>query len=533
MSDLLLERWGSDIVTGDREAGIPKIIGFHNTVKGIELLRNHVIKNSKIAVHCDVDVDGIGSGYVGKKFLGSQGAINTLFLINKDKIHGIQPAHVKYFNEINNIDLLIILDSSTNEIELIKMLKCDVIVVDHHEIMHNELCGKTEYGYEYVIINNMIGNSNGSEVNDWLRNNNPDTIETITDYVADARFSGAAVLYEIFRLYEEAYKVGPALKNLGLFQWVGVTLFSDAILLASDRNQYYMQQTVHSTYIESSLKIMLTELNKYKVTLDKSFINFTFCPAINKAIRAGFGGEALDIVLNRPQDILKLNIYKETQAKVLELCTNSTAVYKEDYILKDITSTGVSKNYCGVIAARLCGENTKNAVSFIMNDGTAMGSFRGRRSDVNYRGFFESYAKDVFAQGHDGAFGFKVDVPRLTDIMSQLKSIEPEETRLYLTAGNVPQELRGQYHISDMDNFKRLGYLWRLAIANSKLSGSEQLSIIGSSIDVVLVEQRGKLFVYEIMGLRCKAFEPINTKLVNVYIEYSKDIEMYIKNFSI
>lgn len=531
MGDLLLEKWKSDIVTGDRKADKPGLLAFNNIIQAVEMLNKHIRANSRIALHCDVDVDGIGSGYVGKSFLTSQGAINTLFLINKDKVHGIQPNHVKYFNEINNTDLLIVLDSSTNEIDLIKQFHCDILVIDHHEVLQSDLYGKG--AHEYIIVNNMVENSKGSEVNEWLKNNNPETTETMVDYVADERMSGAMVLYELLRVYCEAYRTGSVLTNLMLYQWVGITLLSDSIQLVSDRNQWYMENTVHSPYVESCIKVIMTELNQYKATLDKSFISYTFAPTINKAIRAGAGGEALDIIINRPQDITNLHVYKELQAEAIRLCANSSAIYSDDYILKDITHTGVTKPYCGVIAARLCGENIKNTVAFIMNGEVAHGSFRGRRGGVDYRKFFEDYAEDVFAQGHKGAFGFKVDVVRLKDMMSKLKSIEPEETRLYLTAGSVPDGVQGKYHIADMDNFKRLGYLWRLAVANSKLSGEEQLNIIGSLLDVELVEQRGKLFVYEVMGLRCKAFEPLNTRLVNIYIEYSKDIEMYIKNYNI
>lgn len=530
MKDLLLERWNSSIVTGDIEAKKPSLLGFRNTVQALEILRKHIQQNSRIAVHCDVDLDGVGCGYIVKSMLKSQGAINNLFLINKEKLHGIQQKHVDYFNN-NTIDLLIIVDSSSNELDIIKKFNCDVVVIDHHEIGHEETYIKGEY--EYVIINNMLENKDNEYINEWMRNKNPHTNEIISEYEVDERMSGALVLYELLRVYCEAYRTGNVLENLLLYQWVGVTLFSDSILLCNDRNQWYIENTVHRPYTEGCLSVIMSQLNEYKATLDKSFISYTLAPTINKAIRAGFSGEALDIVLRRPQDITNLNVYKDIQAKALEQAVDKNAVYRHNFIMKDITNMDISKNYCGVIASRLCGDNAKNTVVFKVDDGIARGSFRGKRSAVDYRGLFKSYGDDVFAEGHKAAFGFGVELGKLREIMSNITTIEPKQSKFYLTAGSISDDMRGDYHIEDMTEFKKLGYFWRLAIANSKLSSEEQLDIITSAGEAVLIEERGKLLVYDVLGIKCKAFEPISSKLITIYIEYSTSIEMYVKNLNI
>ena len=536
MKDLLLQRWGSDIVVGDREAPKPSLIGFLNTEKAVEMLRKHIRRNSRIAVHCDVDVDGIGSGYILKKFLRSQGANNTLFLINKDKEHGIQGKHVNYFNNVNNCDLLVILDSSTNEVDIIKQFNNDVLVVDHHEMLHGDTEGVTHDGeHSYVIVNNMIENKNGKESNDWLKRTNPNTSESIGDYEVDRRMSGGLVLYELLRIYCEAYRLGDVLENLMLFQWVGVTLFSDAVQLVPDRNQWYIENTVQSMYVESGLQAMLAELNQYKATLDKSFIVYTLVPIINKAMRAGSGGEALDIVLNRPKDIKQLSDYGKKQDEAVKACIVENEVYRNEFIVKDIGNKGVSRNYCGVIAARLCGSNHKNAAVYIVEDGIANGSFRGRYADVDYRKYFEEYEEGIYAQGHKPAFGFKVRAGLLEEIMGKLHEIEKEvhgDSKPYLTAGRLEDRHKGIHHIDDIDQFKKEGNFWRLAVANAKLSSSEHLNIIVPAGEVVLKDQIGKLLKYEALGLECKAFEPIITKMVEIYVEYSKTIEVYIKNHS-
>lgn len=526
--NIFKDKWASDIVVGDIKAPKPSMLGFRNTIVALEMLHNHVKSRSNIVVHCDVDGDGIGCGYcLYKTFMNLNCINNSLFIINKEKEHGISERHVNYFNN-SGTHLVIILDSSTNEIELIKQLKCDVLVIDHHEVLHDETIGNTANG-KYVIINNMIDNYGGKEITDWLYKNNPNTKEIIEDYIADERMSCGLVLYELLRLYCEAYTKNNLIENLMLYQWVGVTLFTDAILLENDRNQWYIENTVHSLEVESTLQIMLQELNKFRFTVDKNFINFTLGPIINKAIRAGQSGQVLDIVLHRPYDIKQLDPYRVEQEKALENLMGGVQVYNS-YALKDITDSDISKNYCGVIATKLADELTKNTVVYKVIDGIAQGSFRGRYSGVDYRKFFADYRQGIYAQGHKPAFGFKVSADILNDLMTGLNSIEPDRNpQYYLTMGNIPQELKGVYHVNSLDNFKRQGLLFKLAMANSKLSSEESLDIVANILDVRLIEQKGKLYIYDVYGLTCKAFTPLTTQYVKVYVEYSKEIELFVR----
>lgn len=529
MQDLLIERWGSNVVTGDIKPVKPCMIPFKNTVEALKLLRKHIARNSRIVVHCDVDLDGVGCGYILRKFLKSQGAISVQFMINKEKVHGVAQKHVDYFNQ-NKIDLLIIVDSSSNEIETIQKFDCDVLVIDHHEINHNDTYIKNEH--EYVIINNMISNLNCESINEWIKKHNVNTDVILEPYEQEERMSGALVLYELLRVYCETYKTGPVLENMMLYQWVGLTLFSDSVLLANDRNQWYIDKTVHSMEVEPSIQIMMQQINDYKATLDKSFITYTLVPIINKAIRAGASSEALDIILYRPNNIKNLDKYKEAQANALAMAIDKKIKYTSDYAMNDITGKGISKNYCGVIASRICGDNSKNTVVFILQDNIATGSFRGVYSNVDYRRYFESYDESVFAQGHKAAFGFKATVEQLKDILSNLHSIETKDRGVYLSAGNVDEKHLGKYHIDDMLKFKQEALLWRLAIGNSNVSSEEQIEILTGIDSVDFKEQRGSIYIYDVLGLECKAFEPIVTRYVTVYAEFSNQVDIYVRNYN-
>lgn len=566
--NILLKKWKKPYITGDVQPSKPGLCIFNNSVEALKLLNKHIINKSRIGFHTDVDVDGIGSTYIGNKFINSQNIRAAAVIINKDKVHGIQQKHADFFNSNNIVDLMIITDSSTNEIDIIKQFNCDVLVVDHHECLHDDLLGKCNDGiHEYVIVNNTLANSNFLRDLEWLRARNSESFKEVEEYLGESRMSCGLVVYELLRLYLECFGNPRILENLNLFQWVGVTLLTDAINLLNERNQWYMDKTVHSTEVESSLKVMMNNVNRFKATLDKTYINYSFAPIINKAIRAGKSSEALNIVLNFPEKIMALDVYKKLQEdainKVLytnyeqvkqmkesimmqgfdeEYATNKLRAlgyvidyiprkFEGEFIAEDISSRSIHPNYSGVIAGRLAGENDKNTAVFIIDeDGMAKGSFRGRLSDADYRSFFENYADNIYAQGHPPAFGFRCKIEQLNDIMSKIGSIETEtDTREFLSCGIMPESERGVYHIQSFDEFKRAGYLLRLGIGNSTVDSKDIINIKVPARDVLLKEVKGKLYIYNVYGLECKAFKQLSGEYFNLYIEFTNELNMYIK----
>lgn len=527
--DVFEYTWGNKVVTGEEKSQKPSMVVFRNSALALEMLDKHIRKNGNIVIHCDVDVDGIGTGYIIGKFIQSKTGKRPLYIINKDKQHGIQQKHVDYFKNID-IDLMIIVDSSSNELDIIKQFKCDVLVIDHHELNHNELVGNTAEGnHKYVIVNNTIGNDEVNSIKCWISRYNPESREDFEVFPGDDRMSCGLVVYELLRLYCEAIGPRMLLENLKLYQWAGVTLFTDAILLNTPRNQWYIENTVCSMDTEITLYSMLKRLNNFKELLDKTSINFTVAPVINKAIRAGHSGDALRVVVSNPEGIIDLMQYKEAQDEALEIGI-SDYVASDTYVLRDMSTTSVHKNYNGVIASRLCGDLNKNCIVYRITDEIAEGSFRGRMSNVDYRKVFNQYNSESSADGHKAAFGFKCNVKDIDGIMRSLTSIESSMSDKYLlTAGKINEKSPGKFPIYDIEEFKRQGGIWKLGIGNSRVNSDEQILLTVSAEDAVLFEQRGRLYIYTILGLKCKAFEPITKPVVNIYVEYSKQIECYIR----
>ena len=530
MFEAIEEMWPGQIITGQKPAPKPEILNFINSQYAIEILYWALYYHKNIAIHCDVDVDGIGSGKILKQFISYVSESKQEYIINKEKQHGIQEKQVNYINTNGNTDLMVILDSSSNEIELIKKFKCHVLVIDHHIMNHESYIGKTDDGHLFIIVNNTINNQNAEYMNKWLREKNPNTNIVLKDYIANDEMSCGLVLYELLRLYSEAFRLTELLENLKLYQWAAVTLLTDAIPTSNDRNQWYMDKLVFSNDIEPSLSKMISSLNRYAYKPTKSLISYTFAPVVNKAIRAGASKTAMDIVLNFPERVYELRQYEQLQKVAMEIGATDY-IETEHSVLRDLTDTGISRNYCGVIASSLVGTTHKNCAVYIVENGIAKGSFRGRLQKVDYHKYIMEFSPEIKAEGHSVAFGFEIPEKYIKDAMDSLvKYDESFDNTPYLTAGNLADKDKGKYHIDNFEDFRKGGGLYLLAIGNAKVSSDEQIMITVPATEATLVEIKGKLYVYEVLGVICKAFREITfDKFINIYIEMETSIEAYIK----
>lgn len=525
----IFDIWGIDQVTGDRKPVKPSLCLFKNSIEACELLHKHLIRNQNIIIHCDVDVDGVGQGYIAKRFCEQNTRGQIRYCINKDKIHGIQEKHAIAFKSMP-VGLLIIVDSSQNDIDTLKKFSCDVLVIDHHEAQENNTVGKTDDGHDYVIVNNVFNGESKSRVEKWLRELGVESKDKLEEYIPTDMMQCGLTIYELFRLYQLAYQTGNVIENQMLYQWSAVTLFTDQVSMLNDRNQWYVQNTICSDSIEPCLDTLMKELNPNQVVVDKQFIGFKLAPMINKAIRATAGVEAVNAILNDPRTVKNLTKYSDIQQRAMEIGKRNPVI-GDCWVTKDIQKDGISKNYTGVIAASLSGEHGKPQAVYCIEDGKACGSFRGTQITFDYREFFERHRDGNFAQGHKAAFGFKVDVEELKSILNDLSRIEHIDSQNYLTAGSLADGLKGKHHIDSIEDFKRAGNLLRLAIGNSYVNSQEQIDIIVSIQDAKLIEQRGKLYIYDILGIKCKAFEQLQTDLIKVYAEQSNLINLYAKNY--
>lgn len=535
IKELLKSKWKDQAVYNGSELKEPSLCVFKNIIYAMHMLNKHIRSNGKICFHTDVDVDGICTTYIFKKAISSLGSNRHLLMINKDKVHGIQQKHVDYF-AVKPVDLLIVTDSSSNEIELIKSMNCDVLCIDHHELLHRDTLGICKDGlHRYCIINSTIDNDNSDADIEQLRHMG--ITSELSRYTGTPDMSCGLVVYEFLRVYCEVIRRNNLLKNLALYQYAGITLFSDAINLLNARNQWYIENTVYNDSLEPTLKVVMQQLNKYNTRLTKSYIEYTFAPLLNKAIRSGNGSEALDKLVNHPELVYGLKEYDKEQQEALEKALTVTTAdglkgkrtFTEEYICFDITGLGVRETYTGVIASRLGSENNKSVACYVvLEDGTCKGSFRGTDQNFDYRTYFDDFSDDIYAQGHPLAFGFKLRKEQLYTIMQNISTLENRGSSIPdVTIGKL---CGGLVHIDDLLEFKRSGDLMLIGFGNSKVQTKDEILLRVSASDVSLKSQRGKLYMYNVLGgyenggFECKAFKPLEGTEFNMLVLYEGGI---------
>ena len=505
-----------DVVVGNTLPTKPDYVHFKNWKEALYLLWKHINnKNSGIIIHADVDLDGIGAAYVVRTALCDYGCVGRVTaVINSIKEHGMSQAVVDYINKLN-IGLFIIVDSSSNDMEYIKQFNCDVLVLDHHVVSHTEsLVGRTANG-NYVIVNNMVDNPQDN-------------------YKAESEMSGALVAYEVLRLYERETRMQySSLENRLLYQWVGCTLISDCIKTGNNRNQWYMQNTVCTMSMEPTLKILKDKLDAWTPFLTKSFIGFKLAPTFNKAIRAGACVDALRVALGTPQDVESLSKYGDIQNEIKSRAMNrvqDTGGLALRPLDTDGSEANITSSYSGIIASTVLETINKSSIAYTDKGSYIKGSFRGKIDGMNYRKIFEE--NGFFAQGHETAFGIEVDKSEINRLSALIEKIEQSYIyRPYLTMFNIRSDIKGIHHIDDFESFRKSGGFAHIAIANSTLSNREQINLVMTKEHVKVTAKHDKYMNVAVETLTGKSFETdINTPFVKMYLEYGKDIGVYIRN---
>lgn len=504
--EFLIDRYKNlDMLLGDNDDYEPEIINFINCEKAARILDKYLYNKDRVIIHADVDFDGIGSAYEVAQYFKLRGKPGELIklCINKEKDHGIDAKAVKYFNKFTENALVIVVDSSSNNIEHIKNINHDVLIIDHHDLSvdRKDLTGKTLNG-EYCIVSNMID--------------------------SDPDMSCGMVIYELLRYYQNIRGLDGEIERNRLYQWAVCTLFTDVINTDTKRNLYYVNKAFTDSILERNLNIMLRQLTR-NGTLNKSSIGFQLAPCFNRAIRAGKSSMALDIAVNNPEHLKDLLIYKQLQRDLLDGIEEKAKEFIR-YTYIDMTDMlNISKAYSGIVATKLVDRYKKTSIAYKVVEGNiAKGSFRGLYADIDYRNIMERLG--IKAEGHPTAFGFQIPLERLNEVMEKVTDIEAHLDCVEYLMSPIA-EGKCKHRIQDMDTFRQQGNIWKIGVINSKISGgSGNLNLICSLKEVQLVEEFEKYKTYSVDGLKCIAFEEICSPLVEIYAEYGDELKLYLRN---
>lgn len=532
--EILISRWKMDEIIGIKSTEKPELILFNNEIPALQLIEKHINKNSNIAIHFDVDFDGIASGYIIYNELKRRGVQHELMIINKDKEHGVQKKHVEYINEHKSCELLIIVDSSTDDIDIIKQFKCDVIVIDHHDVKAQQNKGYCNDGeHMFIVVNSTINADDFESNKDELIRLNRETFKNVEKCKGTQKMSCGLVVYEIMRVWYAIRGEQNILEKSRKYQWAAASLYTDQIDLINSRNQWYVQNMNKDRTIDEVLLKIAESIGKYNITLGKSFIQFKLAPLINKAIRANAGSEVLMIITHKPNTACELVKYNSMQENAIEKAVSYISEIDGKFIMLNTENIGVNRTYNGVIASKLCNDNKKSAVVYKMVNGIYKGSFRGAINGFNYKDIcFNS--SGVKASGHPSAFGFEANSEdEIRIVMEKCINSEPKDEHVnhLISLGNVADDMKGDYHIETLDELRQSKLLVMLAYGNSNVNSSNEINIIASTYDIRLLESNGKYYKYCLLDdMEIISFEALHGKYFSIYAEYSNEIKLYARN---
>jgi single-stranded-DNA-specific exonuclease len=378
----------------DRENFLnPKISSLHSPylLKNIEYVKDRIIEaiknGSKIAISLDSDADGITSGATMVRYLKQFTQNIQILYHQRDLGHGIE-------NQLNliedNINLVIILDSSSNSTEACKTLHekgIEVLIIDHHEIeKHNPYA---------TIVNPQMPDCN----------------------YPNKGISGVGLTYKVIQVIDDTIGSGTADDYIDL---VAVGMMADMMPMNVMENRYIVGQGLKNINNKGLLAI-LNQNNVDLSSVNSQTIGFTIAPLINGVARMSRIELAIDLLLEDDFEkcceiVAEMKIVNKEKKKIEKELYKIivTKINPDDKILTGIHEVG-SKSFNGLIANKIAEEFRRPVLVLREYEGSLMGSYRSY-GNFSMKDFL--HQKDIqrhieFAVGHGGAGGIEIKANKL------------------------------------------------------------------------------------------------------------------------
>lgn len=392
---------------------------YTNIHKAVEVISKHIDNNSNIFILPDQDADGYTSASIMYQYLKLQNnELNIEWDVHDKKIHGLNEMEI-----LSHIDLVIIPDASSNEVEIHKKLTergIDVVVIDHHDVSLE--------GDQYAIIVNPKQDNKGN-----------------------VNLSGAGVVYKVCEALDDHYKTDYAEYFLDL---VAVGLIGDMMSLKDKEIRYYVNEGLENINNDFLRSLIIKQEYSMKKVVNPTTIAFYIVPLINAVTRVGTKEERMDLFKafighkelvkykSRGSDEYQLVPFIDDMARQ---CTNiknrqgrtSDKALNEiisKYVIDDnakvlvIQDTTIQSGTSGLIANQLASKymkpvlilSTESKETF-KGSGRGCKTFSDFKNTVNKTGLFE------FAEGHDAAFGVEIkkeNIPLVQDKLNKLLANE-------------------------------------------------------------------------------------------------------------
>lgn len=393
-------------------------------IKNIQDASNRIIKAIKndenILLSYDPDADGVSSTTAKLRYLKNYtDKVDTIYgerndghgiyemtVINKHHSKERQKRSKENIEKIKNCDLLILIDSSSNDVETCKMIKDlgkDIIIIDHHSI---------EEENPHVIMVNP---------------------QQEGDEYPNKQLSGAGVVFKVMQVMEDT------LGEVDPFQYmdlVAVGMYADVMRIDVLENRFMIMYGLRNIKNVGLLRILKGgKVDLFKI--DCNAIGFTIAPLINGVARMDNLKLAIDILATDDDDVakkLRLQMQKlnekrkELQKSIVEQYMTKIDDSQKVLVVIDEQS---SKGFNGLVAQQLSDTYKRPVIVARQFDGSVSGSFRSYNG-LDFKSLLQGFEGKLKAMGHPVAGGIEISeklIPELkqyiNDSMPELKDKEP------------------------------------------------------------------------------------------------------------
>jgi single-stranded-DNA-specific exonuclease len=361
-----------------------------SNVEAVEKIVNAISNHSNIGVYADIDCDGVTSATEMYKYLKNFDINPKLLYHQRKDNHGVIINNVP-----KDLDLLIIVDSSSNNAKECSVLSkdIDIVILDHHQKERNN---------PYAIIVN------------------PQYNEYPNKYL-----SGAGVVYQTCKAIDEEMLTDYADEYLDL---CAVGLIGDVMNVTNPETRALINkglQKIHNN-CDENIKAVLKSLKKeYKP--NATTIGFYLVPFINAIIRLGKIEDILEILTTDDEKRLKelikssggMNDKRKTLQNDIVEEIDKIVDNNHKIIIADVTKLNSPKTMNGLIANSIAQKYQKPTIVVNLDTVTNMlnGSGRNYGNDFDFKEILENTQLFESVGGHSGAFGVEFKPENINKIL--------------------------------------------------------------------------------------------------------------------
>lgn len=352
-----------------------------NISEAAERIVKAIYKDEKILIVGDQDGDGVFSTAIMYRYLSKLTRNVAYTCTTRSMGHDISRLMDQFTSDI---DLLIILDSSTNAVEACKVISekdIDIVIIDHHPI--------TRENPYAIIVNCQDG-----------QYPNPD-------------LSGSAMTYKMCQMIDEYIGESLAEEYIDL---CALGLITDMMDVRSNENRYLIYQGLNNIR-NTALNLIIQQSSSNIMHINSSTISFKVSPVINAATRFEMTKKAIDTLVTDDidqaaelvQELMQIN--EERKRKEVQLIEKCLPKVYNSHKVGVLIDDEIDVGFRGLIASQLAKRFQKPVLVLTpdKHNKNLSGSAR-TYGDIPFKQLCLQTQLFSFVEGHNGAFG--VSLPR-------------------------------------------------------------------------------------------------------------------------